>query len=273
MKGKNKFTEIELENLRKLVQQFGKTNDAYSRKKLRAKMRKFGFYVSDFGIQNITSSIFENLHKKGFIKSTKKSSKALNPQNKEIEVLKSTPSKAELLQLEKKLIHSNFISPRNLENIQSLDTTGFYCIKLKNNSQLPYRYQQHLSKKQHNIIYIGKAENATLRKRFLGQELRAKGHGTFFRSIGAVLEYVPEPSSLKNRKNKNNYKFSLQNEKQIIQWINQNLEVNWVSYDQDFSIEEVFILKYMPLLNYTHNPLKLSELIEDKARCRAIAKN
>lgn len=273
MKGKNSFTEIELEDLRKLVKQFAESNDTYSRKKLRAKMRGFGFYVSDFGIQNINSSVFENLFKKGFIKLAKNSFKAIKSQNKEIEVLKNFPSKTELLQLEKKLIHSNFISPRNLENIQSLDTTGFYCIKLKSNSQLPDRYQQHLKKRQHNIIYIGKAENATLRKRFLGQELRAKGHGTFFRSIGAVLEYVPEPGSLKNRRNKNNYKFNFKNENQIIYWINQNLEVNWVPYNQDFSLEKAFILKYMPLLNHTHNPLKLLELIEDKARCRAIAKN
>ena len=42
---------------------------------------------------------------------------------------------------------------------------------------------------EHNIIYIGIASQS-LRKR-LNQELRAKGHGTFFRSIGAVLGYSP----------------------------------------------------------------------------------
>ncbi|WP_407933042.1 GIY-YIG nuclease family protein [Herbiconiux daphne] len=38
-----------------------------------------------------------------------------------------------------------------------------------------------------DLIYIGEAVGQTLRKRFLGNELRGKRHGTFFRSLRAVL--------------------------------------------------------------------------------------
>ncbi len=37
-------------------------------------------------------------------------------------------------------------------------------------------------------------------------------------------------------------------------------------------IEKDFIQKYTPLLNDTHNPLKLQELKDDKAKCREIAR-
>ncbi len=41
----------------------------------------------------------------------------------------------------------------------------------------------------------------------LGNELRARGHGTFFRSLGAVLGYLPPKGSLKGKSNQNNYTF------------------------------------------------------------------
>ena len=39
-----------------------------------------------------------------------------------------------------------------------------------------------------------------LNKRMLKQELRSKGHGTFFRSIGAVLGFRPDKGSLNIKK-------------------------------------------------------------------------
>lgn len=60
------------------------------------------------------------------------------------------------------------------------DETGLYCIRLMENSKLPEKYQKELENRKSRIIYIGKAEKKSLRVRFLKQELRAKGHGTFF---------------------------------------------------------------------------------------------
>ena len=85
------------------------------------------------------------------------------------------------------------------------------------------------------------------------------------------MGYLPEKGSLLTYKNKKNYVFKPTDEAKIINWINTNLEVNWITFNGDFSIEKDWISKYCPLLNDTHNPRKLIELKEDKAYCRAVA--
>lgn len=277
MKGTNSFSLQTIEMLRQLVKKYSQANTASDRKAVRVKLRNLNFYVSDFGIENITPSVFEGLLKKGFIRcndTTQPIRNVVIPMEKaEVIKLKTTSTPKSLVSteiVEKELIHGVFKKAELIDN-KLPEQTGFYCIKLAKGSQLPTRYQEHLNRREHQIIYIGKAEGQTLKKRFLGQELRAKGHGTFFRSIGAVLGFLPEVGSLKNAKNKNNYKFKPNEEQKIIQWINQNLEVNWVTYTGDFSIESHWISKYCPLLNDSHNPLKLNELRIDKANCRKVA--
>lgn len=154
-------------------------------------------------------------------------------------------------------------------NLNELDIYGFYCIRLIKGKLLPPRYQTHL--RPNRLIYIGKADGQTLRKRFYNQELNALGHGTFFRSIGAVLEYRPPKGLLANKKNQKNYKFSDEDTKEIIQWMRDNLEVSWIAFNGDFSIESQLIKTHLPLLNLMHNPKKLSELEEDRESCRLIA--
>jgi hypothetical protein len=104
------------------------------------------------------------------------------------------------------------------------------------------------------------------------QELRAKGHGTFFRSLGAALGYRPEKGSLTDKANKRNYTFSAADEKAIIAWINQHLLINWIQYEGDFeSFESYLIGKYTPLLNLDKNPAALRILSDARAACVRIA--
>ena len=95
-------------------------------------------------------------------------------------------------------------------------------LELKILMNLPERFMLELKNRNHNILYIGLASKS-LNKRMLKQELRSKGHGTFFRSMGAVLGFRPDKGSLQH-KNKRNYKFNDENKIQIIQWINDNLD-------------------------------------------------
>jgi hypothetical protein len=272
MTGKNKFTREEIEELRILVKKFSKANEATERKSIRTRFRKLQFYVSDFGIQNIDVSQFEALLRSGKIQITGNGLISVQkPQVKVSVVNVSTKVEENLIKIENNLVHGKFISAKDLDGNAKLDCTGFYCIKLNVGSKFSDRYQNHLDTRNHRIIYIGKAEGQTLRKRFLGQELKAKGHGTFFRSIGAVLGYTPEKGSLTAYLNKKNYKFSSKDEIEIIDWINENLEVNWAAYSGNFMVEKTFVIKYSPLLNDSHNPKKLQELKFDKANCRSIA--
>jgi len=148
---------------------------------------------------------------------------------------------------------------------------GLYCIRIANPALLPAPYASTLAHRGHNIVYIGIATQS-LKVRFLGQELRAKGHGTFFRSIGAMLSYQPLKGSLKNKTNKRNYTLPPDKEDAIIRWINTNLIVNWIEHSDDLErIEISLITKHLPLLNIKHNPAPLAILIKARAECITIA--
>jgi len=148
---------------------------------------------------------------------------------------------------------------------------GLYCIRVKDKTKLPSPFNNLLAERDHNIIYIGIA-TTSLSDRFLNQELRTNGHGTFFRSIGAVLGYKPPKGSLTTKANKRNYKFSHSDQTKIIEWINKNLVVNWVELEKDFeSIETALLDKYRPLFNIAKNPSALAQLSQLRAECVRIA--
>lgn len=169
--------------------------------------------------------------------------------------------------VEIKLMNEEVIKPAGSKDLVVPDCPGLYCIRVKNPHLLPAIFSEELQKRGHNIIYIGKATQS-LNRRFLSQELRARGHGTFFRSMGAVLGYKPPIGSLANNKNKRNFKFRPADEAEIISWINSNLLVNWVECNNDISqLEAELIIKYKPLLNLEDNPQPVGELKRLRADC------
>lgn len=68
MKGKNIFTKEEAQTLRELISLRVKTGPKEEQKKIRDKMRKIGFYGSDYGIRDCQLSDFEDLIRCGAIK-------------------------------------------------------------------------------------------------------------------------------------------------------------------------------------------------------------
>lgn len=151
------------------------------------------------------------------------------------------------------------------------DVPGLYCIRGLKNAIFEAPFCTILQEREHNIIYIGIASQS-LQKR-LNQELRAKGHGTFFRSLGAVLGYTPPPGSLVGMGNQNNYKFCAQDERKIIKWINDNLLVNWVPMNEGLAeVEKDLLKKYLPLLNLAGNPEALNEVSELRESCKQVAR-
>ncbi|MBO0592921.1 hypothetical protein I2486_16070 [Cellulophaga sp. E16_2] len=152
------------------------------------------------------------------------------------------------------------------------DVPGMYCIRIKDPKKLDTVFLNVLAERKHTIIYIGIASKS-LQERFLKQELRAKGHGTFFRSLGAVLGYVPEEGSLIGKSNQENYKFSSKNEQEIIDWIDENLIINWVSFSENLNaIESDLIKQYLPLLNIAGNPGVLNNVRVLRNKCKEIAR-
>ena len=89
------------------------------------------------------------------------------------------------------------------------------------------------------------------------QELFAKGHGTFFRSLGALLGHRPEKGSLVGKKNQKNYRFPKRDEQKIAKWIIDNLAVNWIELEEDV---HPFIEKYSPSAPTEHGVAVESQL-------------
>jgi len=165
---------------------------------------------------------------------------------------------------------SLFKSAKNID-LNAPSSPGIYCVRIKNMDALPKPFDAELKKRKHNIVYIGIATQS-LNKRMLNQELRANGHGTFFRSLGAVLGYRPPINSLANKKNKRNYKFSVSDSANIINWINENLMINWVVQSSGLEeIETTLLRKHKPLLNLAKNPEALIELSALRKECVDIA--
>lgn len=168
---------------------------------------------------------------------------------------------------------NSFVPANNINETILPETTGIYCIKVMdvNNSGFYGEFQEIFLEYKNPIIYIGKSDKSTLKKR-LFQELRAENHGTFFRSLGAILGYLPPKGSLKTKKNKRNYKFSESDELSIINWINTYLEVSWVEISKNISeIEKELIKLHTPLLNIKDNPSSLQALKDMRKYCREFA--
>lgn len=122
------------------------------------------------------------------------------------------------------------------------------------------------------MLYIGIARYS-LKERLLNNELKSKGHGTFFRNIGSILGYLPIVGSLKNKVNKSNYTFSMEDQKCIVDWVNNNLLVNWMVLEENLDHIEIALIKlYSPLLNISHNSSPNKELINLREKCLKIAR-
>lgn len=176
------------------------------------------------------------------------------------------------IEISEKSVEKKLMKAKRFKEAGTIDSIipafpGLYCIRINNPTQLPIPFSTELKLRKHNIIYIGKASQS-LKRRMLNQELRARGHGTFFRSVGAVLRYKPPKGSLVHKKNKSNYKFHPEDEQKIINWINKYLLISWVEFNGNIQeIESQLILKYRPLLNIDGNPEALEELRLLRAKC------
>ena len=175
------------------------------------------------------------------------------------------------LDIEKALARGRFVPVAQLSACDVPEEYGLYCIKLNAGCSLPAKFGKI---RQDRIIYIGKAEGQTLRKRLWEQELNHKTSATFFKSIGAMLGYVPPKGSLAGKKSKN-YKFSHEDTESIRVWMRKSLSVNFVvlPVEKIGKTETDLIERYRPLVNIDDNPTPSMELKEARRRCLEYAKS
>ena len=172
----------------------------------------------------------------------------------------------DLEEIEKQLIDAKFIAVNELNNGSAVpERPGLYCIKIRPEVSLPKEFG---IIRDDGIIYIGKA-SVSLRRRLWEQELNHRSAATFFRSMGAVLGYLPPKGSLADKANKKNYKFCEEDTQKIIEWMRNTLLVNFVEVNpiDQKAIEKGLIRKYRPLLNIEHNPTSSKALQAARKRC------
>ena len=279
MKGKNTFTAKEISDLKQLI--LMRVNaDKDDQKKIRRIMRSIGFYGSDYGIVDCQVSDLEGLIRSGMIKvvggklvSANAPSATTRPAvtPKATKTVAVAPKAVKgLAAAEKNLLQGDFLSVGALSGDMVPDVPGLYCIKLRKGVRLPAKYGK---VREDGVIYIGKADN--LRERLWEEELSHKRPATFFRGIGAILDYLPPKGSLIGYANQKNYKFSPEDTSAIIKWMKLSLVVNWIQLTPSLILdtEKELIVKYAPMMNTTHNPHKNKELAAARKRCREYAKS
>lgn len=168
---------------------------------------------------------------------------------------------------------NNFKSIINLTDKDIPNIPGIYAIRIKNSDTLPNEFRNELKRRHESLLYIGKA-TTSLRKRLWEEELHTQRPATFFRSIGAILGFLPPKGSLRDRQNQSNYRFSPADNAKIIHWIEENLLVNFVVCNNAIEdIERSIINETTPLINIQNNPNPFNRLIELREKCRDIARS
>lgn len=168
----------------------------------------------------------------------------------------------DISKIEKELIQVDYYSVNELSKIIPAKP-GIYCVKLRKDVVLPRKYG---NIRKDGIIYIGVTSKSLL-KRLWEEELNHKRSATFFRSIGAILGYLPLKGSLAPYRY--DYKFSENDTNAIRKWMKQSLLVSFLP-SQNTSLNEIektLIKKYQPLINLKHNPKPNKELKNARNKC------
>ena len=187
MKGRNTFTNSEINEIRSLIRQ--RTNADPSRQKsIRAKMRRIGFYGSDFGIKDLQLSDLDNLIKSGRIKVIGA------PLSYKNEV---TASQAPISKEIPKPSLSGFRKFDPQTQLSSIlpDSPGNYIVCLRKGSDLPEIGIEYEVKSFQGlrVIYTGIA-GKSLRKRDYRQHFNGNAGGSTLRkSIGSLFGYKKIP--------------------------------------------------------------------------------
>ena len=265
---KTKYTSKEITELRRLIRLRTKTIGKSKQKLIRDQMRAIGFYGSAFHIYNCQEYHLDELIANGTIEITDAPEDIKKPvvRAPDVEPIVLT---AECSDAEKKLIEGEFIPVESLSGAKIPSYPGLYCIKLREGVSLPEWLGD---VRKDGIIYIGKAKD--LNDRLWCEELNQKGAATFFRSIGAVLGYMPPKGSLYGKKSKN-YAFCDEDTARIRKWMRESLLVNFILLDEEFhdTVEPALIKAYRPIINIKDNPTPSAALKVLRAKCKAYAKS
>ena len=280
-KGRTQFTIEEYKTICELVYKKVRA-DRKEQKSIRDKLRGMGLYWSEVGEGKFTVENLNKLFNKEVLKIKGVQTNDPLPEMRiaapagstlssgpDVTKKESTMLSVDSQEIEKKLIEGKFMSVPEAE-YKIPNVPGLYCIKLKNGVELPEKFG---TIREDGIIYIGIASKS-LKERLWEEELNHKRAATFFRSIGAMLGYLPPKGSLVGKSNTRNYRFNSYDTQLIKKWMKDSLLVNFVKVSDITQLEKIekdLIRKYTPLVNIKGNPCASEALKEARRRCEDIA--
>lgn len=261
MKGKNEFTEIEIENLKNLISE--KIIAAPDKQKgIRNKIRNLGFYYSDFSTQkngydlNDLQKLIDN-HEIKIIENNNYKSKKIRTTR--IETKTIAKPKLELINpTDLALILEKFSVNRFdpiLDNENKIDNCcGNYIICKRPQIDLPDFFNSIEFKKFDNleVIYTGIA-GKSLKTRDFKQHFKGNnaGRSTLRKSLGVLFGYKliardKDPNTGKT-------KFCTENEIELSEWMNKNLVMYFLPNADYDNLEKTLIEYFNPPLNLSKN--------------------
>lgn len=274
-KGRTKFTEDEISEIKSLVSKLEKA-DRNQQKVIRGKIRRIGLYWSEIAYSKEEYTV-HNLQKylnNSTIKVENNSDLIKRPtcakQQSTLKEKENFLSPMDANQIEMELIKGQFLNVNSIQEEFIPDEPGLYCIKLKEGIGFEKVFGEI---RKDRIIYIGKASHS-LRERLWKEELNHLSPATFFRSIGAMLGYLPEKGSLYGKTTRN-YVFNDCDTNSIRNWMKESLMINCIPLPKHLvdSNEKKLIEKYMPLVNIQNNPMASEEIRLVRKTCIEYAKS
>ena len=257
MKGKNIFTTSQIDEIKKLIAEKVRATED-KQKGIRAKIRKLGFYYSDFSTKKdgYTVADFESLISSGQIKNTGGNNK-LTEQAITIKPVAAmvlpTSEKTDLTSLLQAFKQNRF-DPTTDSETSIPDKSGNYILCLKPNSNLPKVSitPTITSFDGLKVIYTGIA-GGSLKSRDYRQHFKGNnaGRSTLRKSLGVLFGYKQIPRD--SDPNSGKTKFGQIDEQKLTEWMINNLVMYFLPTTNFDSIEIKLINHFNPPLNLKDN--------------------
>lgn len=262
MKGKNTFTSLEVQTIKKLIaEKVVATPD--KQKGIRGKIRNIGFHYSDFSSKKdgYTVADFEALIRSGQIKisdgtyepTTNRTAKPINkPKQEEKKVAEIQKSNDLISNLDNFKV--NRFDPKTDSETFIPNSSGNYILCLKKNSKLPTVSIKPILTNFEGlqVIYTGIA-GGSLRTRDFRQHFKGNnaGRSTLRKSLGVLFGYkqIPRDSDPTTGKTK----FDSTDELKLSEWMCDNLIMYFLPTSDVDNIEIELIKHFNPPLNLKDN--------------------
>jgi len=262
MKGKNTFTLLEIQTIKKLIsEKVVATPD--KQKGIRGKIRNIGFHFSDFSSKKdgYTVADFEALIRSGQIKiidgnykPTKSKTSAPTDNQKPIEKKFTVPQKSKGLISKLDCFKLNRFDPKSDSETIIANSPGNYILCLKKNSKLPSVSIKPIFTNFEGlqVIYTGIA-SGSLRTRDFRQHFKGNnaGRSTLRKSLGVLFGYKQIPRD--SDPNTGKTKFKNVDEVKLSEWMCNNLIMFFLPTTEYDSIEIELINHFNPPLNLKDN--------------------